>query len=146
MAPIRPTTLGPALVAAGLDPKKLPPLKSLTPVQLDKVMGTFTEALGVECNRCHEANYAAPTRAKRIAARMWDEMMRPNPTLANGGAVYCDSCHQGQDRFLIRTDINALERYMSDSYAGELQRTDKKEIECETCHGDPARPKILETW
>lgn len=146
MRPVRATELGATLQAVGLDPKNLPAFHSLTPPQLDKVMETFTRSLGIECSDCHEANYAAPTRAKRIAARMWDQMVRPNPTLVGGGTVYCDSCHQGQEHYLDRTDRNALELYMSDSFTSQLKRVDQKEMECETCHGDPAEPKILAKW
>ncbi len=147
MKPIAPSAFETDLRAAGLDITKLPPFESLAPWQVRRVMGTFTRALGFACTDCHDRqDHRAPTRAKVVAVRMWNEMTRPYAALDGGGAVYCDSCHQGRGKFLDRSDKKALSAYMSDNYAGKLKRADGKDVECETCHGEPFEGKFLSTW
>ena len=110
-------------------------------------MSTFSRSLGYACTDCHEQqDYRAPTRAKRIAARMWNDMVRPN-VLEGGGLLYCDSCHQGQGQILERSDKAAIATYMTDNYTEKLKRgAQKKDVECETCHGDPIDGRFLSKW
>jgi hypothetical protein len=147
MAALKPSTMGADLRAAGLDPANLPAFEALSPRQLRRVMSTFTRSLGYACTDCHEQqDYRAPTRAKRISARMWNDMVRPN-AFAGSDVVYCDSCHQGQGKFLDRSDKKAIAGYMTDNYTEKLRRGPaKKDVECETCHGDPIEARFLATW
>ena len=147
MAALKASTMGADLRAAGLDPANLPVFEALSPRQLRRVMSTFTRSLGYACTDCHEQqDYRAPTRAKRIAARMWNDMVRPN-AFAGSDVVYCDSCHQGQGQFLDRSDKKAIAAYMTDNYTEKLRRGPaKKDVECETCHGDPIDGTFLAKW
>lgn len=147
MAALMPSTMDADLRTAGLDPAHLPPFEELTPRQLRRVMSTFSRSLGYACTDCHEQqDYRAPTRAKRIAARMWNDMVRPN-VLEGGGLLYCDSCHQGQGQILERSDKAAIATYMTDNYTEKLKRgAQKKDVECETCHGDPIDGRFLSKW
>lgn len=145
MPPIAPSKMSAELRAAGLDPQNLPAFEALTPKQLRRVMGTFTRSLGFACTDCHNANDArASTPTKVIAVHMWNEFVRPY-ALENG-AVYCDSCHQGQGHTLDRRDRDVVVSYMSENFSGQLKRRDQNAVECETCHGDPFEPEILSKW
>ena len=69
------TRMGSALAEAGLDVHDLPPLEQLSAGQKQKVMRTFTGALGIPCLGCHpEESSAADTRR---AKRMYSEIVRP---------------------------------------------------------------------
>jgi len=125
------------LAAMGLDPKKLPPIEKLEPEKLRKVMKTFTKALGVQCNTCHNPDdFKAPTPKKNITKHMWNEFSR-NLTLADGSPLFCDSCHQGSMHVLDKRDKKELAKWMQTELVDKLKRVDKKEHGCETCHGDP---------
>ena len=112
MREVRASTMGDTLKAAGLDPANLPPIETLDPKTRLRVMRTFTESLGVACVDCHAGlDFAADTRRKRVAKRMWNEMTRvvaldspPAGATADAAAVYCDSCHQGDMFILDRRD------------------------------------------
>ncbi len=146
MKPLTATAFEADLRRADLDPAQLPPFESLAPWQVRRVMSTFTRSLGLACTDCHDRqDHAASTRAKVVSVRMWNEMSR-GYALEGGGAVFCDSCHQGQGRFLDRSDKKAIASYMSENYTGKLKRLDGKDVECETCHGDPFDGKILAKW
>ena len=146
MAPVTTTAFEAELRAAGLDPRALPPFEALEPRQLRRVMGTFTQSLGFACTDCHDrADYRAPSRAKTMAARMWNEMTRPY-TLDGGGAVYCDSCHHGQGVFLNRTSKDTVGAFMSDNFTGKLKKAKGEDVECETCHGEPFDGRFLSKW
>ena len=146
MPDVRASAFGAKLEAAGLDPKKLPPLESLDRHQKLKVMRTFTEALGATCTDCHAGlDWAADTRRKRVAKRMWNELTRV-VALENGDAVYCDSCHQGAMFVLDRRDKAKLTTFMTDVYDAKLKRTDGGDHDCSTCHGDPPNLQFLTTW
>lgn len=143
-----PTMLGDALANAGLDPSSLPPLASLDDATRDAVMQTFTQALGLACTECHAADYAAPTRRTRIAARMWDDMTR-TLRFSDGSALYCDSCHAGAATFLDRSDVTpggALGEWMRAAYVTPLARSDGSAISCATCHGTPYVGGFLDQW
>jgi hypothetical protein len=127
----------------GLDPAALPALNKLAPEQLRKVMKTFTKALGVQCNGCHDtSNFRAPTRNKTITTHMWNDFSRGLVLADDGRPAYCDSCHGGRRSFLDRKDPHAVAAWMDDGVA-RLKRVDGKEHSCETCHSDPVEPKIF---
>jgi hypothetical protein len=147
MKPIAATAMENDLKEIGIDPKALPPLNKLEPEKLRSVMKTFTRALGVQCNHCHDTkDFRAPTPNKKIATHMWNDFTR---TLAmnnggpNGGTLYCDSCHGGHSQFLDRKDLVGLGQWMQENYVDKLKRADKKDHACESCHGDPFEGKIL---
>lgn len=140
--PVHATTMELRLREIGVDPSALPPLNKLDATALRDVMNTFTKALGVKCSYCHEKDFKAPTANKKITTHMWDEFTR-GLALEGGGALYCDSCHSGQPRFLDRSNVVQLGDYMQDNYVEHVKRTDKKEHSCETCHGEPFEGDIL---
>ncbi|MBX3226626.1 MAG: hypothetical protein KIT84_31795 [Labilithrix sp.] len=146
MPPVRASTLGGKLRAAGLDPKDLPPIESLDRRQKLAVMRTFTESLGVACVDCHAGvDWAADTRRKRVAKRMYNELTRV-VALDDGEPAYCDSCHQGALFVLDRRDKSKVTDFMTDVYEGKLKRTDGREHDCATCHGDPPDLHFLTAW
>lgn len=143
MKPLMATAMTGELVALGLDPKKLPPLEKLEPEKLRKVMKTFTKALGVSCEACHNADdFKAATPKKKIATHMWNDLVR-GLKMTDGSPVYCDSCHQGHLEMLDHKDKKALSGWMQAEYVDKLARSDKKEHGCETCHGDPFEGAFL---
>ena len=146
MKPLTASRLLASLSSVGLDPKKLPPLEQLDKSQRLLVMETFSDALGVPCTGCHsDTDSRADTRRKRIAKRMWNDYAR-GLTFDNGDALYCDSCHNGQLFPLDRTDKDKIADYMSNELVGRLKRTDNKDVECGTCHGDPPEFGFLGIW
>ena len=146
MEGVRPTGMAGALAAAGLDVRHLPPLEQLTPTQKQRVMRTFTESLGVPCLGCHaEDAFVADTRRKRIAKRMYNEMVRAL-TLRDGEPVYCDTCHDGTMYMLDRHDATKLTKHMSETLVGQFARVDGRVHDCTTCHGEPPDYHMLTTW
>jgi len=151
MAAVKATAFEAELRKIGLDPRALPPFEELRPVQVRRLMSTFTRSLGFACTDCHDrGDYSdhTSTRAKHLTVRMWNDMTR-GYTLAGVGAVFCDSCHQGQGKFLARTDRSAISEWMSDNFTGKLEKqSDGKRVslECETCHGEPFDPRFLAKW
>jgi len=134
------------LQGIGLDAKNLPPLDKLEPDKLRKVMRTFSKALGAKCTDCHQdADYAAPTPMKAVAAHMWEEFSR-KLAMSDGAPLYCDSCHQGRMKFLDRHDKKALSGWMDANFVDKEKRKDGKDHGCETCHGDPFEADILGKW
>ncbi len=134
------------LRAAGLDPKNLPPLEKVDRQKLGKVMKTFSTALGIACVGCHDADdFHKPTARKRVAKRMWNDFVRVLAT-EDGSPVYCDSCHQGRLLALDRRNKKVVADYMDDIFVGKLKRTDGKEHDCGTCHGDPPEFHFLDDW
>ncbi|MDB5214374.1 MAG: hypothetical protein JWO86_2301 [Myxococcaceae bacterium] len=146
MQGVRATRMGGVLAAAGLDVKNLPPIEQLTPAQKQKVMRTFTETLGIPCLGCHaEDEFRADTRRKRIAKRMYNEMVRAL-TLRDGEPVYCDTCHDGTMYMLDRQDTAKLVKHMSETLVGQFARVDGRNHDCSTCHGEPPDYHMLTTW
>jgi Cytochrome c7 and related cytochrome c len=134
-APV-PSTLGADLQALAIDPQNLPLMENLDPRALRGVMKLLARSLGARCGDCHaEGDFAAPTRRKKIAARMWDQFA-VQLTTVDGSPVFCDSCHQGRVIQLDRTDKTALARWMDASFVDGLKRKDGKAEECESCHVD----------
>jgi hypothetical protein len=153
MKAIGPSAFAEDLKKLGIDPQKPQPLNKLSPDVIRKLMPTFAKSLGVKCEFCHDKNnFKAPTPHKRVAAKMWDEYV-VKLSLDDGGAagaatgaLYCDSCHGGKSEFLDRHDKKALSAWMDANYVSKLKRADKKDHGCETCHGDPFEPDILQSW
>jgi hypothetical protein len=146
MPGVRPTRMGAELAAAGLDPANLPPLEALPQGTKQRVMRTFTEALGIPCLGCHaEDDFSADTRRKRVAKRMYGQIVRVLAT-RNGEPIYCDSCHDGALFNLDRRDPRVTAAYMCEALTDGLRRVDGRPHECTTCHGDPPDFHILATW
>jgi hypothetical protein len=141
------TSLTADLQRAGLTAGSLPALDSLDDNTRIKVMKTFTKALGVQCNFCHDtSDFSLPTPRKKIAARMWSDFVL-GLQLKSGGAMYCDSCHGGKPDFLDRSSEPVLEQWMSDNFVGKLKRTDGADHSCDTCHGSPFHGDIFkDVW
>ncbi len=146
MRPISPTRMADALASVGLDPKKLPPLEQLDKSQRLLVMETFNTALGIPCSGCHsDPDFRADTRRKRVAKRMWNDIVR-GLAYDNGDLLYCDSCHNGALFMLDRRDKDKVAEFMSNEFVGRLKRTDGKDHDCGTCHGDPPEFAFLSDW
>jgi len=142
MRPVVASQMADELRAMQLDPANLPLFEQLSSWKKRRLMSTFTRALGIGCTGCHDASdYRAPTKEQAITVQMWNEFTRPYTV--RGGTLFCDSCHQGSDRYLDRHDSEATRRYMTESFTSELQRHDSKNVQCETCHGDPFEYEIL---
>jgi hypothetical protein len=124
------------LQALGLDAKSLPPIEKLEPKTLRGVMKLLAKSLGVRCGDCHQqGDFAAPTRRKKIAARMWNEFAA-KLAMSDGSPLFCDSCHQGRIVQLDRRDKKALSKWMDENFVAKLGRKDGQSQECETCHVD----------
>jgi hypothetical protein len=146
MADVHATRMGDKLAAAGLDPKDLPPLEALNGAQRMKVMKIFSESLGTPCIGCHaEEGFTADTKRKRIAKRMYNELVRVLAT-TDGSPVFCDSCHDGKMFVLDRRDRYAVATYMENVLVGKLKRADGRDHDCGTCHGDPPDFRFLASW
>jgi len=139
--------MGARLKELGIDVKALPPLNKIPAETLRQVMGTFTKSLGVQCSHCHDMDdMKKSTPNKKLTARMWSEFTR-GYTLAGGGALYCDSCHQGKAQFLVRDPgLKQISAWMEDNFEGKLRNAKAQNPSCETCHGDPMEPKFLHKW
>jgi hypothetical protein len=135
------------LTGAGLDPKKLPTMDKLDPkVMRAKVMPLFSKSLGIKCGDCHvEGDFAAPTRRKAIAQKMWDDFVM-RLQMADGTPVFCDSCHQGRVLELDRHDKKALAKWMQANFVDPFKRRDKKDHECASCHGEDMDMDIISKW
>jgi Cytochrome c7 and related cytochrome c len=111
------------------------------------LMESFNAALGVKCNYCHTAvkagkpDYQAPSDNKNIAAAMWKEYVTALK-YRDGQPLYCDSCHQGQAKFLT-VDMQ-LSNWMSNNFVAKFERTDGTEQGCASCHGMPFQTDIIE--
>lgn len=159
MPGIHATTMAGELAAAGLDPKNLPPLETLDRKRKLRVMRTFTAALGVTCFDCHaDGDFAADTRRKRAAKRMYNEITRVF-AMESGAPIYCDSCHEksmftpnlasvheGALFVLDRGDRDRVTDYMNEVFVGKLKRIDGRDHQCSSCHGDPPDFHFISTW
>ena len=111
-----------------------------------KLMPLFQKALGYEsCNGCHagDGDYHTSTRNMKITRKMWSQFVSALRDDA-GGLVFCDSCHNGAERILNRTDRKAVGKFMHEDYVAKLTRADKQSNGCATCHGAPMQPDIIE--
>lgn len=72
-------------------------LKGMPEERVTQVMMAFTRALGVECDYCHTGDFDEDTPRKQIARYMMTEFSSKLVS-KEGGAVNCNSCHQGHAR------------------------------------------------
>ena len=72
---------------------------SLARPQLMQVMREWSTALGVDCSYCHQASFETETPRKRIARQMQREYVAALKR-ADGNALSCQDCHQGQAKLL----------------------------------------------
>jgi hypothetical protein len=83
-----------------------------------------------------QLDFEAWTPNKRIASKMWSEFVQ-KLEFANGDPLYCDSCHQGKNKFLDRSNEAALKDWMHDNFVDKLVRKDGQPMSCANCHGMP---------
>lgn len=128
----------------GLAPDKLQDLPKIGLAQKKKLMPLFQKALGYkDCNGCHvEGDYKAETRNIKVTRGMWKNFVVALRD-EKGGAVFCDTCHDGNEHNLNHSDKKALEKFMDEQYEDKLTRADKKDMDCGTCHGDPFEGDII---
>lgn len=143
--PVRATKMADDLEKIGIKLDKIPELEKLPLAQKKKVMPLLQRALGLEtCQDCHaEGDFKTETRDMKIAREMWRHFVVPLRS-EDGGALFCDSCHGGQEHVLNRSDKKALNEFMENEYQGKIARADKEDMECFTCHGDAMETKIIE--
>jgi hypothetical protein len=134
----------------GINMKKIPELQKLPLPQKKKVMPFFQKSLGYKAcggpdGGCHatDSDFKTETRNMKVARDMWNHFV-VNLRDDKGGNVFCDSCHNGKTQLLARGDVEALKKFMEAEYVGKLDRGDKQEHSCGTCHGDPFEGKIIE--
>jgi hypothetical protein len=108
------------------------------------LMQSFDGALG-GCEACHVSDYSVWTAQKYVSLHMWADMMT-NLRFKDGGVLFCDSCHQGQARFLDRSDSDAVTLWMQINLVDKLERVDGEPHGCETCHGEPANYELIDAW
>lgn len=84
-------------------PTNLQIFSSLSRPQLMQVMREWSTALGVDCSYCHQASFEAETPHKQIARQMQREYVAALKR-ADGKALSCQSCHQGQAKLLAVRD------------------------------------------
>jgi hypothetical protein len=129
----------------GVDLAKSPDLAKMPLDKKKKLMPLFQKALGFEaCTGCHaEGDMKAKTRNREIGSGCWKTFVQPLRD-EKGGPIFCDSCHNGKAKFLNRSDVEAVKKFMEDEYEHKLTRADKKETECATCHGEAVELKIFD--
>jgi hypothetical protein len=66
---------------------------------------------------------------------MWNEFAA-RLTLADGSALFCDSCHQGRAKLLDRSDKKALGKWMQAAFVDGVAHKDGQPGKCESCHVD----------
>ena len=81
---------------------KAPPknLKILTPDNYFDAMRSFTQALGVQCDFCHEQDRSSDAKPQKNTARMMLTMTREiNAKFPDGQQhVRCYTCHRGSNK------------------------------------------------
>ena len=141
---VKASTMAADLTAMGLDLKNLPPLDKLKPEQMRKVMTTFTKSLGWTCKDCHgTGKFEAPTPMKNVTTHMWNEFVKG--ITFDGGALYCDSCHQGKAKYLDKSDHKALGAWMDQEFNKKMKRAGANQT-CASCHGEPFNPDFIDNW
>lgn len=143
--PIAQSKLVEDLKKIGLNTAKMPDLKTMSLAQKKKVMPIMQKAMGyAACTGCHvEGDFKAETRNLKISREMW-RAYTVELRDEKGGAVFCDTCHQGNVKVLNRSNKEALKEFMEEEYEHKLTRADKADMECSTCHGDTMEMKIIE--
>ena len=151
-------TVAPEIVStlrgAGFELDALPELESLHETghpRMRAIMKTFTIALGTTCDGCHIANaesdedFRVDTPRKKVARQMYARFVGELQK-KGGGAIYCDTCHQGSIKFLDRSNDDALASWMQDNLVDRLERKDGNDHACATCHGEPFAGPMLGAW
>jgi hypothetical protein len=143
--PIRTSQMLEDVKKAGVDLKNIPDLAKMPLATKKKLMPHFQKALGyTDCQGCHvKDDFKAETRNIKITRGMWKNFI-VEARDEKGGALFCDSCHEGSPKNLDRSDRKAMEKFMEDEYEHKLTRANKKEMECTTCHSDTMEMKIIE--
>lgn len=135
MPTFAPSKMGDMLKEAGFDINNLKPMKSMKSAEKAKLMKSFAKSTGSECKSCHdEGDFKKQTANTQIARHMWDDYVVGFKAAA-GGPVFCDSCHQGKLGFLSK-DKEAVKKWMETNMVKPIERKDKKDHNCQTCHGD----------
>lgn len=80
-------------------PSNLQVLQGLSRPQLMQVMRDWSTALGVDCSYCHQGAFEAETSRKQIARLMQREYVAALKQ-ADGSAISCQDCHQGEAKLL----------------------------------------------
>lgn len=130
----------------GIDLKKAPEIGKIKLGDKKKLMPFFQKSLGFDaCTGCHasETDYKTETKNIRMARNMWKYFivqLRDD----KGGPIFCDSCHNGKQELLNRSDKQAVEKFMEANYEHKLSRADGENHGCATCHGDYMELKIFE--
>jgi hypothetical protein len=146
MRPLVPTNFAAELSAIGLDVAHLPKLSDLKPDQVRALMPTFVKSTGMSCKDCHGGGaFTADTPHKRLTRHMWNDFVR-SYSLAGGGALYCDSCHQGKAKMLDKSRHDVLAEYMNMQFVQRLVRADGHAQNCASCHGTPFKGEFLDAW
>jgi Cytochrome c7 and related cytochrome c len=132
------------LAKIGINVDKATDLSKIPMREKKKLMPLFQRSLGYgQCTGCHAQNdFQKVTRNMEIARGMWNHFVAALRD-DKGAPVFCDSCHQGKAKFLNRADKKAVARYMDAEYEHKLTRADKKDNNCETCHGPDMETKII---
>lgn len=135
--PLQASTMLADLKKIGLDAKKLPELKKIPLAQKKKLMPLFQKSLGMDaCTGCHaEGDFKKETKNIKMARGMWDNYVAKLRD-DKGGAVFCDSCHNGKEHVLPRGDKDAMNKFMTEQYEQKLTRADGEDHGCTTCHTD----------
>jgi hypothetical protein len=143
--PIRASKMLDDVKKAGVDLKKIPELEKMPLSVKKKLMPLFQKSMGyADCQGCHvKDDFKAETRHIKITRQMWKHFVVALRD-EKGGAVFCDTCHDGSDKNLDRTDRKAVEKFMEEEYEHKLTRADKKDNECTSCHTDTMEMKIIE--
>lgn len=144
-SPIRASAMLEDVKKAGIDLKKIPDFDKMPLATKKKLMPLFQKSLGfADCQGCHvKDDFKAETRNLKITRGMWKHFVVAVRD-EKGGAVFCDTCHEGSPKNLDRSDRKAMEKFMEDEYEHKLTKADKKEMECTTCHTDTMEMKIIE--
>jgi hypothetical protein len=147
MLPVTATEFGDKLKALGLDVRNLPPLGKMDPMKRRLVMDYIAESTGADCTDCHasDEDLKTMTPRKAVGRHMWDDWTR-GFTTAEGGPIFCDSCHHGALTVLDRRDTQKIAAWMKASLVAKIARKDKKKVVCEGCHGDPFDSNFLDKW
>ncbi|HKQ68742.1 MAG TPA: hypothetical protein VJT73_05350 [Polyangiaceae bacterium] len=141
---IVPSKMAAEVKALGIDLMNAGELGKLDMSKKKKLMPLFVKALGMSgCDGCHVVgDFKADTLDKRMATSMWNHFVK-DLRAKGGGPLFCDSCHQGKSQLLARTDKKALSAFMTANYEEKLERANKKDHNCETCHSDPFEGKVF---
>lgn len=130
------------LQTIGIDITKDTDLAALDIDKKKKVMKLFVKSLGTDCGECHADDFKEDTVNKRIARHMWSDFVAKLRD-AQGNPIFCDTCHQGKAKIINRDDDKVLAGFMKANYVEKMQRADKAEHKCATCHGEPFQPDIF---